>query len=312
MVPSRREWDAIGTRIVVLCTDPARIAAAAEAVIDLIDRADRAYSRFRPDSELSRANEAAGTAVTVGPLLALALETALDAARRSGGAVDPTVGAAVQRVGYDRDFSLLAEEGPLLLTVEPVPGWTEVRLDRSTRRLRTPARCRLDLGSVGKALAVDLGAAAAADAAGGAGVLVSMGGDIAIGGETPADGWRVLVAEDCRVPPDGEGQTVCVRSALATSTTTVRRWRRGGIQLHHLIDPATGLPADGPWRTATVAASSCVAANTAATAAIVLGDGAVGWLEAEGLPSRLVSSEGMITGLNGWPVETTPLRVVTP
>ncbi|HEX4215213.1 MAG TPA: FAD:protein FMN transferase [Candidatus Dormibacteraeota bacterium] len=311
MIPARREWDAIGTRVVVLCTDATRVAAAAEAVAHVIDRADRAYSRFRRDSELSRVNESSGRTVTVGPLLALALDAALDAARRSGGAVDPTVGAAVRRIGYDRDFTLLREEGPLLLTVTPVPGWTEVRLDRAARRLWTPPGCRLDLGSVGKALAVDLGAASAATAANGAGVLVSIGGDIAVGGEAPVEGWRVLVAEDCRTPPDGEGQTVCVRSPLATSSTTVRRWRRGGVDLHHLIDPSTGLPADGPWRTATVAAASCVDANTAATAAIVLGEGAIPWLESEGLPARLVSTVGRVAAVNGWPAGAQPQAVAS-
>jgi thiamine biosynthesis lipoprotein len=88
---------------------------------------------------------------------------------------------------------------------------------------------------------------------------------------------------------------------VATSSTTVRRWRRGGDTLHHLIDPRTGLPADGPWRTATASAATCVDANIASTAAIVLGAGAEAWLEAAGVPARLVDQAGAVTRVGGWP-----------
>jgi thiamine biosynthesis lipoprotein len=82
----------------------------------------------------------------------------------------------------------------------------------------------------------------------------------------------------------------------------VRRWKRGGVVLHHIIDPATGLPASGPWRTATVVAASCVDANLASTAAIVMGSRAAGWLEVAGLPGRLVDRSGLIHRTAGWPV----------
>jgi len=79
---------------------------------------------------------------------------------------------------------------------------------------------------------------------------------------------------------------------------------RGGVQLHHIIRPATGLPADGPWRTASVVAATCVDANIAATAAIVRGCAAVSWLEAAGLPARLVDTAGSTTSVAGWPAES--------
>ena len=81
----------------------------------------------------------------------------------------------------------------------------------------------------------------------------------------------------------------------------MRRWRRGGATLHHLIDPRTGLPADGPWRSATAAAATCVDANIAATAAIVLGNEAPRWLEAAGVPARLVDRWGAVARIAGWP-----------
>src|SRR2546428_178567 len=92
----------------------------------------------------------------------------------------------------------------------------------------------------------------------------------------PPGGWRILIAEDSRVAPDSDGQVICVGSGgVATSSTTVRRWTRGGTVLHHIIDPATGLPTVGPWRTVTVVAASAVDANIAATAAIEQGVAAI-------------------------------------
>ena len=76
---------------------------------------------------------------------------------------------------------------------------------------------------------------------------------------------------------------------------TCRNWRRSGRVLHHIVDPRTGQPADGPWRTVSVAAATCADANAAATAAIVAGTGALDWLAKAGLPARLVSRDGRVT-----------------
>jgi thiamine biosynthesis lipoprotein len=98
--------------------------------------------------------------------------------------------------------------------------------------------------------------------------------------------------------------TIAVASGgIATSSTTVRRWRRDGRLVHHIVDPSTGLPASTPWRTVTVAATSCVGANAASTAAIVRGHGALSWLEAAGLPARLVAHDGAVLTAAGWPAE---------
>jgi FAD:protein FMN transferase len=138
------------------------------------------------------------------------------------------------------------------------------------------------------------------------GVLVSLGGDIAVGGTPPQDGWPVTVAEeaDPAGAPRGQSGGQLVRlaaGAVATSSITVRRWRRGSTELHHIVDPRTGRPADGPWRTATVVAATCADANAASTAAIVAGAGAEEWLAATGLPARLTGHDGRVRALNGWP-----------
>jgi thiamine biosynthesis lipoprotein len=89
--------------------------------------------------------------------------------------------------------------------------------------------------------------------------------------------------------------------AVATSSVTCRQWRRGGQRLHHIVDPRTGYPVAGPWRTASVAAPRCAIANAAATAAIVAGPDAVAWLAGTGLPARLVGDDETVRLLGGWP-----------
>lgn len=303
MPVEKRTWHALGTTVAVLGTDPAHIDAAAHAVVEILALADETYSRFRPDSELSLLNARSGATTRVSAFLFRAIAEAMRAAAITGGAVDPTVGVAMRRIGYDDDFSLIAGPGgALTLTVERIPGWRVVELDQVSGTVRVPAGTELDLGSTGKALAADLAAAAAFAASGGGGVLVSVGGDIATAGAAPRGGWTVLAADSCTAEREGDGQVISIASgALATSSTTVRRWTRGGVELHHIVDPATGLPAGGPWRTATVAATRCVDANAAATAAIVLGDGARTWLDGHRLDARLVDRAGQLSYVGRWP-----------
>jgi thiamine biosynthesis lipoprotein len=278
------------------------LAVARQAVVDVLDEVDRTYSRFRADSEISRLNARVGEVVPVSPLLSEAVGAALRASRASDGLVDPTVGRAMRMVGYDDDFARVAgRTEPIVLRLERVPGWQAVRLDPRRLTLRIGNGVELDLGSTGKALASDL-AAAAAGATTCAGALVGLGGDIATCGRAPDGGWRVLAAEDHVTPADGAGEVIALHAgAIATSSTTVRRWRRGDADLHHLIDPRTGLPAVSPWRTASVIAATCVDANTAATAAVIRGGDAPDWLDGLGLAARLVSVDGRILRVGGWP-----------
>jgi thiamine biosynthesis lipoprotein len=295
-------WRAIGTGIHLVVHD-GELGPAGEAVVAVLDAADLAYSRFRDDSEISRLNARAGERLPISALLGEAIEAGLRAARLSGGAVDPTVGRAMRLIGYDADFDRIrADGGPIVVHLEPIPGWQSVELSRSPREIRVRKGVELDLGSTGKALAADRAARAARTAAGGGGVLVSLGGDIAVAGEPPDGGWRILVAEDSETPSDAEGEVISIDTgAVATSSTTVRRWRRGDRTLHHLVDPRTGAPVESPWRTASVVAATCVDANTAATAAIVMGAAAIAWLEAAGLAARLVATDGEIVRIGGWP-----------
>jgi FAD:protein FMN transferase len=182
--------------------------------------------------------------------------------------------------------------------------WTRVRVDRALGTVELPRGVKLDLGATAKAWAADRAAGVARAAGECSGVLVSLGGDIATSGNSPAAGWRVHVTDDHRDGPNAPGQTIAIGGGgLATSSTAVRRWRRGNAQMHHIIDPLTDAPASTPWRTVSVAAENCADANIAATAAIVRGERAVQWLSGLGLPSRLVAQDGEVTTVGSWPAE---------
>ncbi len=297
----RTQFTALGTEVVVLASDRRGLRRARLAVEAQLDVIDRVCSRFRPDSDLEHLNRAGGRPVRVDPLLIEAVGVALRAARLTDGNVDPTVGEALRVLGYDCDFAAVAPTGRPVVRVVRVPGWELVEIDADRYTIRVPAGVRLDLGATAKALAADR-AAAYASSASGCGVLVSLGGDIAVAGNPPPRGWDVRVADSHASPTGAEGQTVRIDSGgLATSSTTVRRWSRGGDELHHVVDPATGRPARIVWRTVSVAAANCVDANVASTAAIIRGERSPAWLGQLGLPARLVRPDGSIVRVGGWP-----------
>ena len=294
-------WRALGTTVVVVTTSPGDLDAAAELVRAGIDEIDRACSRFRTDSELSRLNAAAGSPRRVSRIFVRATRCALRAAALTDGDLDPTIGSSLRVAGYDRDFAQIRAAGAVRF--RRASGWRCVELDDAHSIVRVPAGVELDFGATAKALAADIAAADAAHATGG-GVLVSIGGDIATAGVVPAGGWPVRVADDHAGGADQPGQTIALHGGgLATSSTTVRRWRRGDEELHHILDPASGRPAVEHWRTVSVAAATCVDANIASTASILRGESAPRWLERLALPARLVALDGSITRTGGWPAD---------
>jgi thiamine biosynthesis lipoprotein len=254
-------FPAIGTTAQLTLADDRNSAEAEALMRRRLHDIDRAASRFRPDSELALV-EAMGGPRRVSALLSGAVHTALAAARESGGAVDPT-----------------ARPG--------TPGrWQAVDLDPHRRMLSVPEGVEIDVGATGKALMADRIARDVRRLTGSA-LLVNLGGDIACAGE-----WDVGVADDHQAS-DADEVVRLHGGGVATSSTTVRPG--------HILDPATGEPVDSPWRTVTVAARSCVAANTASIAAIVLGESAPAWLAARALPARLVRHDGSVLHVGGWP-----------
>jgi thiamine biosynthesis lipoprotein len=290
---------AIGTEAMLVVTAPQLLAEAARVMADELDAIDRTCSRFRPDSEIANLERAAGRWVRVSALLYEALDCALGAARATGGAVDPTVGRAIDALGYDRDFKQIASDGPPTPEPVPAPGWHVVELEPATRRARVPPGVGLDLGATAKALVADR--IAAAVAALGAGVVVSIGGDVSIAGPAPGAGWSIGVAADSGSTSDVEEVVAMSSGGMATTSTQSRSWRRGARRVHHVVDPATGDCATALWQTVTVAAGTCVEANTASTAAVVWGDDAPDRLTGVGLASRLVRHDGVVVTTAGWP-----------
>ncbi|WP_460072892.1 FAD:protein FMN transferase [Streptomyces sp. YKOK-I1] len=303
--PARAVFPALGTTATLLVTEPGALPAAEEVLRAELLAVDLTCSRFRPDSELTRVNLSAGVPTTVSAYFADALQVALRAARITDGAVDPTVGSAVIALGYDRTFASVRPDDVRPVPVaRPAPGWRSVRWDARTRQLCLPPHTRLDLGATAKARTADRAARQAA-AATGCGVLVGLGGDLAMAGPSPEGGWRIALADDHAQPVTEPGPAVAVTGGgLATSGIRVRTWRRGGRTLHHIVDPVTGEPAAPGWRTVTVAAATCVDANTASTAAVVLGGRAVRRLRSTGLPARLVGLDGTVVRLGGWPPDS--------
>ncbi len=297
-------WRALGT-YVFLATRPGEPLGEARRIAErVLDGVDRACSRFRDDSDLSRANARAGDWVEVDPLLVAAVRVAVEAAAATGGLVDPCLGRTLAELGYDADLGVVELRPPTAGVSEPPAprfgAWEEVGV--SDAAVRVPRGCALDLGATAKAWASDLVAAEVVDRLGGD-VVVSLGGDVRLhrSGATSAGerGWPVAVTER---PGDDDAEVVVLDGGgLATSSTTVRRWSAYGTVRHHLLDPRTALPVPGPWRTVTATGPTCVAANTASTAALVLGDEAVPWLTAKSVAARLVATDGTVTTVGGWP-----------
>jgi FAD:protein FMN transferase len=294
------QWSLWSTTARIVVGDPSARDEAQHIVAEVADTVDRACSRFRTDSELSQLAGRSGT-VTVSPLLAELVSTALEAARTTGGLVTPTLGSALCELGYDADWSRMGTSArPVRWAVQRAPRWDDVLLEGTA--LTVPAGVLLDLGSTAKAWTADEAARTVADRLG-VGVLVGLGGDLASAGPAPAGGWRVLVRDHV----DDPSVVVAVPSgtAIATSSTRSRRWRSGGRELHHVLDPATSQPVADVWRCVTVAARDCVTANTHTTAALVKGTDAVAWLRERGFPARLIDAAGVVTVVNGWPAPRT-------
>jgi thiamine biosynthesis lipoprotein len=304
---ARLDFEVWSTTATLVVTDAAALATAGARLREVLAEVDATCSRFRDDSEINRLLRRPGHPVGLSPTLNDALGHALRAASATGGLGDPTVAAAVVAVGYDRDIADVLDRAltgtllPLGSDLGPaVPGAGCVHQDQDAATVTVPAGVGLDLGATAKAFAADRAATAIANQVGG-GVLVGLGGDIAVAGTAPVGGWRISVADDHRLPGTAY-QTVAIESGgLATSSIMTRRWPTARGWRHHLIDPRTGDNPDPYWRTASVAAATCVDANAAATAAIILGAVAPTWLDERGLPALLVDIDGRITTVAGWP-----------
>jgi thiamine biosynthesis lipoprotein len=303
---AERSFRAIGTIATVVVSGHASADAAQLILRDEIAAIDRACSRFRPDSELEWLHGHSGRPLAVSALLFEALDVAVAVAERTHGAVDPTVGNAMAILGYDRDFEEVRSR-PLLPpppgALGPVAGFGHVHLCARTRTVRIPRGVRLDLGASAKALAADRAAARIATQLD-TGVLVSIGGDIAVAGPAPDGGWPIGIADDSSITGAEVDQVVAIRDGgLASSSTVVRSWTVGARRVHHIVDPTTGDCAAPYWKLVSASGRTCVDANAVSTAAIVWGADALERLPAFDQAVRLVRHDDTIFTLGEWPAD---------
>jgi thiamine biosynthesis lipoprotein len=299
-----RSFRAIGTTATVVVQD-ADAADEAEWVLAAeLEAIDVACSRFRDDSELQLVHRSAGRPVEVSELLFEALRVAVQAAERTGGAVDPTIGNAIAALGYDADLEEVRTRSPAPpRALGPVAGFRHVQLQARRRSVRIPRGVRLDLGSTAKALAADRAASRIARAVG-SGVLVSLGGDVAVAGPPPGGGWAVGIARESSTPAGLVDQVVAItHGGLASSATAVRAWTVSDRQVHHIVDPRTGDCVAPYWVLVSATGTSCVDANIVTTAAIVWGEQALDKLTGFDQSLRLVRFDGRVFSVNGWPLE---------
>jgi thiamine biosynthesis lipoprotein len=244
----------------------------------LFEERDARFSRFRPSSELSRVNALPLGLTLVSGEFASMLYLSLDAARATDGLVTPAVGSAILAAGYDRDFDRLPPDVGAVVPAA-IPSWHSISL-HGGGLLRTET-VQLDLNGVVKGKTVD----DALELAGRG--WVSAGGDVA-------------ALEPVVVGLPGGGSIALHDGGLATSSVAKRRWLADGVPQNHLIDPRTGRPTTSPWRDVSVAARTCLIADVAAKAALLLGAAGPGWLDERNLAGRFVSHDGAVTLNDSW------------
>lgn len=255
--------------------------AAFRAVEREFRRLESLLSRFRDDSELSALNREGS--IIAGADLLRVTQLALAARRRTGGRFDPTVLDALAAAGYDRTFAELPAEAPASRCAAQRCGGI-VEVDEHTRRIELEPGVRLDLGGIAKGDAVER----ACDLLARAGpCLVNAGGDLAVRGKPRGGPWTVAVPT-----PGGEHTTELTSGAIATSGRDRRRWRRGGQERHHLIDPATGASSRSDLLRVTVLAPTAVEAEVLATSLFLAGErAAAAEANAHGIPCALVTRD---------------------
>ena len=225
---------------------------------------EQAWSRFRPDSELSRANARAGFgAFEVSRDLAELVQRMLDSAELTHGLFNPTMARIMESLGYNVDFPQVAASS--IDSLPSVPTVNGITLNGN--QLMLSPGVALDPGAIGKGLAGDI-LCREFMAAGAVGVVADIGGDVVVFGTPGDDSWRIAIVDESS--PQSCLATVCNESgSFAVATSSVMRKRWAGV--HHVIDPRTGTVSETDLVQATVVADSGWKAEALATAAMVLG-----------------------------------------
>ena len=221
------------------------------ACMDWMREVDRRLTRFSEDSDLSQLNCAAGRWQRVSHMLFTVVRAAISASEASHGLFDPTLLPELERLGYDRDFSLLSRqaapgEGPASAQAVRSGRWQEIAMDARKQQILLPAGVRLDLGGIAKGWAADQALKSFFDSF--ANVIINVGGDLRLrGGPQPGEHWAVGIRDPQAANPSSPSHDRAIarfaEGGLATSGATKRWWYQGSERQHHLLDPRTGRPA---------------------------------------------------------------------
>lgn len=249
------------------------------------------WSRFLPNSELMQLNRASGRPVRVSAETFALITRAVDSWRETSGWFDPTGRRALTALGYDRDFAELATDTGPRRRIEPFPGCAGVALDPIVGTVSLPVGVELDLGGIGKGYAADRVTMEMMDL-GASGACVDLGGDVRCAGVGPAAGaWEVAFADPRRGRPSDRVRLAA--GGVATSTIRLRRWCSGGVEVHHLLDPATGRPTARGVASVTVVAGETWWAEVLAKSVIVAGrDAGQRLLEEHGVSGLIILENG--------------------
>jgi thiamine biosynthesis lipoprotein len=294
--PRRLEGRTMGTSWhLTLATgagDPARLRAAIETELEAVNAS---MSTWREDSEISRWNRLpAGEAMTVSPLFATVLESALGIGKLTEGAYDVTVGPLVALWGFGPSVNIDGvPPADAVARARSRVGQEKLRWMPAQRRLGKDAALELDLSSIAKGFAVDR-VAGLIEARGIDDYLIEIGGEMRVAGESPrGDAWRVAVERpDAGVRAVARGVAL-TDAAIATSGDYRNFFTVDGRRYSHMIDPRSGEPVTHDLVSVTVIDKSCMVADAWATALAVLGRQAALALAAErGLAVYLLAREG--------------------
>jgi thiamine biosynthesis lipoprotein len=287
-----RRFRAMGSDIeMLLDVDPSpRVERVIRSAAERFAGLEQRLSRFLPDSEVSRLNR--DGRVLAGTDLLRLVERGIDGRERTGGRFDPTVGDAVIAAGYDRSFELVADRADDLTPSSSAATKGRVVVDRARRAIEVGPGVRIDLGGIAKGYAAER----ACDVLASLGpCLVSAGGDIAVRGAPRGGGTWTIGADTSSGPV-----TLALPWGGVATSGLGRRWRRGRQEAHHIIDPATGLPAVGDLSRVTVIARDAVEAEVMATAFFLAGArAAAAEADSLGLPALLVTTDGRTHAAGG-------------
>ncbi len=311
---TRASWRAMGSDAEVVVVGGA--GELVELAIARIAELEQRWSRFRPDSEVTRLNQHAGSVVPVSADTVILVIHLVQAWRATRGAFDPTLLPDLMDLGYtaSRDDprrispALPPSTRPRVSRASGVGPFAArdlegIGVDPDVGLVHLPTGVSLDPGGLGKGLAADLVTGELLEC-GADGAMVSLGGDLRVRGAAPAGpGWVVGIRD-----PFAHGREIAqvhlVDGGVATSSTHRRVWRHHGRWVHHLLHPRTGHPVPGEIASATVVAGSAAWAEAWTKVVMVRG---VDWafadeneLDALGMAAFAVSADGGRRATGSW------------